>query len=58
MQKQTAEQRRLRRNDYQRTYRAANPDKARAWREAYILRKADRLRAEHARQQEGGEQRD
>ena len=42
--------------EYQRAYRAAHPDKAKEWRERYILRKADRLRAEQAQQAEGGEQ--
>ena len=35
-------------NAYQRDYRRAHPDRARAWRDAYIMRKAARI-------MEGGE---
>lgn len=44
---QTEEQR-ARFNAYQRDYRRRNPDKARAWRESYIIRKAARLAAARA----------
>ena len=30
---------------YMRSYRAANPERCKAWRQAYILRAAERLRA-------------
>lgn len=33
-------------NAYQREYRRTHPDKARAWRDTYILRKAARIMAE------------
>lgn len=41
-------------NAYQREYRRRNPDKARQWRDAYIMRKAARLAAEAAGQALGG----
>lgn len=39
---------------YLRDYRAKNPDKVRKWREAYILRKAQRLLAERGAGDLGG----
>lgn len=42
-----------RRAEYLRRYRAEHPDKVRAWRDAYILRRAARLQAEAA-EAEGG----
>ena len=39
------EDQRKRNAEYLRLYRKAHPDKCRAWRDAYILRRADRLRA-------------
>lgn len=36
--------------EYMRAYRAAHPEKTRAWRDAYILRRAAKLQA----QAEGG----
>lgn len=40
---------------YLRRYRAEHPDKVRAWRDGYILRKAARLQAEAAEAERGGE---
>lgn len=41
---------RERANAYLRRYRAEHPERVRAWRNAYILRKAARLTAEQAEQ--------
>lgn len=40
---------------YLRLYRAAHPDKVRAWRDNYILRRAAKLQAEAAEAERGGE---
>lgn len=53
--KPKSDEARIRANARQRAYRQNHPDKAKEWRERYILRKADRLRAEQA-QMEGGAQ--
>ena len=37
-------------NAYMRAYRRKNPERVKGWRNAYIVRKADRLRAELARE--------
>lgn len=51
---QHAKRREYMRN-YLREYRKRNPDKVRKWRDAYVLRRAERLRAEaEANQQNGG----
>lgn len=46
---------RERANAYLRRYRAEHPERVRAWRNAYILRKAARILAEQA-DHKGGEQ--
>ena len=38
-------------NAYMRSYRRKNKERVRGWRNAYILRAADRLRAEAAREE-------
>ena len=53
--KPATDQARERANAYQRQYRRNNPDRVKAWRDNYALRRADKLR-DQARQQEGGEQ--
>lgn len=42
-------------NDYQRAYRAANPDKAKKWHEDYIMRQAVKLAAERAAERAAAE---
>ena len=54
--KPKSDEARIRANARQRAYRQAHPDKAKEWRERYILRKADQLRAQQAQPAEGGEQ--
>ena len=40
-------------NEYSRQYRAENPEKVRRWTQNYILRKAEKLRAEMEKNGEG-----
>lgn len=49
------EKQRERQNAYQRKYRAEHPEKAREWHLNYVLRKAEKLRAEMEKNG-GGEQ--
>lgn len=49
------EEQRQRHNEYLRTYRAAHPEKVRAWRERYILRAAARLAEQRTEQAEDGD---
>lgn len=44
----TDEQQRKRNAAYLREYRRKNPEKCRIWRDSYILRRAERLRAAQA----------
>lgn len=50
----TDDERRQRNAEYLRRYRAANPERVRAWRRAYILRAAARLQAEAEAEARGG----
>lgn len=53
--KPATDQARERANAYQRQYRRNNPDRVKAWRDNYALRRAEKLRADQTKQ-EGGEQ--
>ena len=47
-----SDEQKQRNREYLRAYRAAHPERVRAWRDAYIMRRAARLRA--AAEAEGG----
>lgn len=51
------DEQRARWNDYQRVYRATHPERVRAWRDRYIVRKAQRLMAERGGDLGGGDDR-
>ena len=48
------DEQRERYNAYQREYRARNPERVRAWREAYYIRKAAKLTAQAEAQTDNG----
>lgn len=48
-----SDEQRQRNREYLRAYRAAHPDKVKAWRDAYIVRRAARLRAEAETRDDG-----
>lgn len=47
------DEQRQRNREYLRAYRAAHPERVKAWRDAYIVRRAARLRAEAETRGEG-----